>query len=990
MGVSREKRIFQRHNSWGIVPSSTNQTILPKTNSMLNGRSNSCTLPVVTEDSPDLQPLNWLLGGFSIDLENLDNGNSGNNSNNGNSNNKKAASINSKNKKTGENRADNKAKEGKSSISNAKKGGKNTRANPKNKAGCQNNDNKKMSDVNVDSGTIKKKMLQDGVGCASDYEKSRFYQNRNCSNIHTLEEENSEPLLPQLAYSRSFSVPSTPGRQKLSRKISLTNDEETISSHNLYNALNHNSNPTSSTNKRFKPFKVKTSKKTSKIKNETRRLSLNATKSTSPSLFIEKSAKDYTHISPAQSKLSSNNRTLSSDNVAHIRGLSSSTPIVATSTLPQCNNKFLPPSTTEKSQLAHASSLMNMSPPFFDLLGVSTSQQQDIMDMDLPFTSNSNENSNEDSMGLENNSNNDCVTSDSLKSTYLQLQQQKQQQQQFHANSSESLGLNLNLNQHKQTIFNDSSDIINTENNNRTFEQGLDILLSHSQNAEYTEEDYEDLVNEFSKTGSPLFDNTLSANIENLKLIQKQTNALQFKNNPSQLQTSTGVSTLSMLQLPSWMNSMGCNNDNNNHEIMSNSNNNAFLSSPQEHNESQIREELKDIMKGINLEKFEQSHFQSINQQFHNDNNVSLQQEVNKDKNMVYDNVNKHQFLLSRKEREMHHFHLIQRLKESQNNNNNNNNNNNCNNCNDDNSNNNEAMEVDGQPSYSFQNYVQSGTNTNGQENPLSSNSNGNIGNNNNSTSGSMDTISALNNLHANHKNPTNRELHLKNISALINSKSLYSVYNHSLNSHLPSQQQQQKQLNFSSDINCNSIMTPPLVTIMSTPPVSLCHTPPLPIFKTKNYLEYEKTQLEKHLNNGNISNNSNNNNSIQQATQQNIFSINDLHVQQSPYHRTTGSGKGVKKISLNNSTEDIGILKVNKTKKKSESNRASNRNNDPTKPILSFQHLITLAIRSTPERKITVSQIYEWVAQKFPYYAKLSEENSANPSKIKKTEGWK
>ena len=38
-------------------------------------------------------------------------------------------------------------------------------------------------------------------------------------------------------------------------------------------------------------------------------------------------------------------------------------------------------------------------------------------------------------------------------------------------------------------------------------------------------------------------------------------------------------------------------------------------------------------------------------------------------------------------------------------------------------------------------------------------------------------------------------------------------------------------------------------------------------------------------------------------------------------------------------------------------------------KPAYSYSSLIYLAIGSTPERKMTLSEIYAWICERFPYY---------------------
>ena len=39
------------------------------------------------------------------------------------------------------------------------------------------------------------------------------------------------------------------------------------------------------------------------------------------------------------------------------------------------------------------------------------------------------------------------------------------------------------------------------------------------------------------------------------------------------------------------------------------------------------------------------------------------------------------------------------------------------------------------------------------------------------------------------------------------------------------------------------------------------------------------------------------------------------------------------------------------------------------SKPPYSYANLITFAINSSPKRKMTLSEIYQWICEKFPYY---------------------
>jgi len=39
------------------------------------------------------------------------------------------------------------------------------------------------------------------------------------------------------------------------------------------------------------------------------------------------------------------------------------------------------------------------------------------------------------------------------------------------------------------------------------------------------------------------------------------------------------------------------------------------------------------------------------------------------------------------------------------------------------------------------------------------------------------------------------------------------------------------------------------------------------------------------------------------------------------------------------------------------------------SKPAYSYANLITLAINSSPEKRMTLSEIYQWIRDKYPYY---------------------
>ena len=39
------------------------------------------------------------------------------------------------------------------------------------------------------------------------------------------------------------------------------------------------------------------------------------------------------------------------------------------------------------------------------------------------------------------------------------------------------------------------------------------------------------------------------------------------------------------------------------------------------------------------------------------------------------------------------------------------------------------------------------------------------------------------------------------------------------------------------------------------------------------------------------------------------------------------------------------------------------------SKPAYSYANLITLAINSSPEKRMTLSEIYQWICDKYPYY---------------------
>jgi len=44
-------------------------------------------------------------------------------------------------------------------------------------------------------------------------------------------------------------------------------------------------------------------------------------------------------------------------------------------------------------------------------------------------------------------------------------------------------------------------------------------------------------------------------------------------------------------------------------------------------------------------------------------------------------------------------------------------------------------------------------------------------------------------------------------------------------------------------------------------------------------------------------------------------------------------------------------------------------RSGRDSKPAYSYAHLITFAINSSPEKRMTLSEIYQWICDKYPYY---------------------
>ncbi|XP_050729808.1 forkhead box protein D3-B-like isoform X3 [Eriocheir sinensis] len=67
---------------------------------------------------------------------------------------------------------------------------------------------------------------------------------------------------------------------------------------------------------------------------------------------------------------------------------------------------------------------------------------------------------------------------------------------------------------------------------------------------------------------------------------------------------------------------------------------------------------------------------------------------------------------------------------------------------------------------------------------------------------------------------------------------------------------------------------------------------------------------------------------------------------------------------------------------KKQKESPKENGDLDPNKkPPYSYVALITMAIKESPERRLQLSEIYQWIANKFPFYAKES---------AKEKQGWK
>jgi hypothetical protein len=47
----------------------------------------------------------------------------------------------------------------------------------------------------------------------------------------------------------------------------------------------------------------------------------------------------------------------------------------------------------------------------------------------------------------------------------------------------------------------------------------------------------------------------------------------------------------------------------------------------------------------------------------------------------------------------------------------------------------------------------------------------------------------------------------------------------------------------------------------------------------------------------------------------------------------------------------------------------AQSAGGDGTKPAYSYASLITFAINSSPDKRMTLSEIYQWIIDKYPYY---------------------
>ncbi|KAA0189494.1 hypothetical protein HAZT_HAZT002915 [Hyalella azteca] len=69
------------------------------------------------------------------------------------------------------------------------------------------------------------------------------------------------------------------------------------------------------------------------------------------------------------------------------------------------------------------------------------------------------------------------------------------------------------------------------------------------------------------------------------------------------------------------------------------------------------------------------------------------------------------------------------------------------------------------------------------------------------------------------------------------------------------------------------------------------------------------------------------------------------------------------------------------KIKEETAEDKEDEKNENLTKPPYSYVALISMAIKASKDRRLLLSDIYRWIAQNFPYYAK---------QKSKEQQGWK
>ena len=95
------------------------------------------------------------------------------------------------------------------------------------------------------------------------------------------------------------------------------------------------------------------------------------------------------------------------------------------------------------------------------------------------------------------------------------------------------------------------------------------------------------------------------------------------------------------------------------------------------------------------------------------------------------------------------------------------------------------------------------------------------------------------------------------------------------------------------------------------------------------------------------------------------------------PLHRPDDLKDEPCQASAPNSTDSRGSAKVGEVPKKSTSRRNAWGN-------MSYADLITQAIQCSPEQRLTLSQIYDWMVQNVPYFKDKGDSNSSAGWKVR------